>query len=68
MHLVGLYTYCGMMHGAYNVKLYSHRINMLQLKMNLKAAKTKDFKVIVIHPVVFSHELIINTAFKTNKF
>ena len=23
MHLVGLYTYCKMMHGAYNVKFHS---------------------------------------------
>ena len=23
VHLVGLYTYCKMMHGAYNIKVYT---------------------------------------------
>ena len=51
VHLVGLYTYCKMMHGAYNVKL---RYNIYLPKLN----KTTAWSRILLENLTLSSLLL----------
>ena len=53
MHLFGLYTYCKMMHGAYNVKMIQHVVINIEAyefyKMHAKLYPTSFLLSVTVH-------------------